>query len=173
MTEHLPGTYPNGTAGTSPAGTSHAVGMSIEEAAQHLGCSINTVRRAIKAGRLTAHRERRPQGYAYRVFLPTEDVPSGTFRHVPTETPAQQLPTQVPTEVPAQWLAPIAHELAAARQQIADQAERIGHLTAELEAARVQLAQVQAPASVVVAPECTVAPAVQAPPRPWWAFWWR
>lgn len=48
---------------------SESEGISVEEAARVLGVSINTIRRRIKQGKLSAEQVARPQGYCYRVHL--------------------------------------------------------------------------------------------------------
>jgi excisionase family DNA binding protein len=53
-----------------PSHAVHADGsVSVQEAAQVLGCSEKTIRRRIKAGTLTAHRLPTSQGYEWRVQL--------------------------------------------------------------------------------------------------------
>ena len=61
-----------------PSHVVHADGsLSVQEAAELLGCSEKTIRRRIKAGSLTAHRLPTSQGYEWRVHLDgaTDQVP--------------------------------------------------------------------------------------------------
>jgi predicted ArsR family transcriptional regulator len=51
--------------------------LPIQDAAQHLGVSIATVRRRIKMGTLEAELQPGKRGPEYRVRLPTEGIPEG------------------------------------------------------------------------------------------------
>jgi hypothetical protein len=129
--------------------------VSVDEAAAALGVAPNTIRRWLKTGALRGERRERPQGALWRVYLP-EQVPAAGERHVPdgtsTEPPASAHGTSLaapPTqelaraEALAQYaaalLAPVVAQVERLQQENRDQAERIGHLTAELEQARAQL----------------------------------
>jgi excisionase family DNA binding protein len=163
-------TYQVPTQSTAAVGTSPAVGMSVEAAARALGVSINTVRRRVKTGELRSERVRRPQGYAIRVYLPTQVPAAGTCQEVPAHedvpngaaAPAHQVPTDVQraealAAYGATLLAPVLADLERLQRENRDQAEQIGRLTAELEAAR-------AAGSVSRDTDS---------PRPWWRFWRR
>jgi excisionase family DNA binding protein len=155
--------------------------VSVDEAAAALNVSPNTIRRWLKAGALRGERVERPQGVMWRVYLPSAAPPPAGERHVPDGTcqPEMGPPVAPPTapaslevaratalaEYGAALLAPVIAELELVRQENRGQAERLGHLTAELEAARAQLAEREAP----------VPAADAAPSRPWWTWfpWWR
>jgi len=130
--------------------------VSVPEAAAILGVSLATVRRMIRAGRLQAERVERPQGIAYVVLLPPDGGHrSGTDQQVGTSARANQsssdpaaeaLVSLVRTTI-AGVLGPLVAQLDAhrlmvehAQGQITWQAEMIGRLTAERDAARAELA---------------------------------
>jgi hypothetical protein len=49
--------------------------VSIQEAAERLGVSADTVRRRVKRGELQGEREKTPQGFVWRVELPAAETP--------------------------------------------------------------------------------------------------
>jgi excisionase family DNA binding protein len=161
--------------GTSP-GTSHvpappaegpppARAVSVGEAAAALGVSANTIRRWIKTGELRADRVVRPQGEAWRVYLPrhvpagtSREVPPGTSQHVPPAPPigtSLASPDVQRAEALAAYgaalLAPVLATVERLEAVNRDQAETIGQLRAQLAAAELL------PSSNS--------------PRPWWRFW--
>jgi excisionase family DNA binding protein len=182
----------------SPPGTSHGTsqpgplpGLSVPDAAAALGVSTNTVRRWIKDGSLVAERVARPQGYALRVYLPTQVPPVSTSpgtsfgmshdeREVPPTGTSQQVPTVAPTDLQraealaaygATLLAPVVAELAAVRQQAVERAEEVGRLREQLQVAAARIAALEAPA-----PRDEPVPTDGGSPHPWWsrlAAWWR
>jgi excisionase family DNA binding protein len=145
-------------------------GLSIHEAAVMLGVSPNTVRRWCSNGRLRSERVKRPQGEMIRVFVdrntgqvPT-DVPDGEVPgNVPIEVPpphqeqasddrarAEAMVSLIRTTI-GTVLGPMVAQLDAHRQmvehaqgQIVWQAEMIGRLTAERDAARAELEALKA-----------------------------
>jgi excisionase family DNA binding protein len=152
-----------------PVGTSSAVGLTIEEAAHVYGVSVNTMRRWVKRGRVRSERIQRPQGYTVRVFCDGQVPAVGTTHEVPPQNGHSEVPPldtypQVPAI--AQLLEPLARELGAARAQIAEQAETIGTL-------RAQLAALQQPAleAGVAFPHSALASDLSS--RPWYQRWWR
>src|SRR5215207_3557322 len=65
--------------GTVPAPSQHGASYTLHDAAELLGCSLNTLRRKIKAGEIHAERVSRPQGHTWHVFLPLHGA--GTVQH--------------------------------------------------------------------------------------------
>jgi excisionase family DNA binding protein len=137
--------------------------FSVPEAAARLGVSVATVRRMIRSGRLQAETVRRPQGIAYVVLLSPEQTAhrqhSRSDQHVGTTTRANESSDQGPAEAMVTLirttivsvLGPVVAQLDAARQmvdhaqgQIVWQAEMIGRLTAERDAARAELEALKA-----------------------------
>ena len=154
---------------------------SVPEAAAMLGVSVATIRRMIRDGRLQAETVRRPQGIAYVVLLPPDHTAhrdrSRSDQHVGTATrsnesdsgPAEAMVSLIRTTI-ATVLSPMIAQLDAHRQmvehaqgQIVWQAEMIGRLTAERDAARAELAALKASAT----PAATDEPAAEpGPPTP-------
>jgi excisionase family DNA binding protein len=134
--------------------------VSVPEAAAILGVSVATVRRMIRAGRLHAERVERPQGIAYVVLLPPDagqrsarDQQLGASARANRSGPdpaAEALISLVRTAI-AGVLGPLVAQLDAhrlmvehAQGQITWQAELIGRLTAERDAALAELAALKA-----------------------------
>jgi excisionase family DNA binding protein len=133
--------------------------VSVSEVAAALGVSVATIRRMIRAGRLQAERVERPQGVAYVVLLTPEQAQRSHSAHqVGTASrsneadsgPAEAMISLIRTTITG-VLGPVAAQLNAAMQmvehaqgQITWQAEMIGRLTAERDAARAELAAVKA-----------------------------
>jgi excisionase family DNA binding protein len=137
--------------------------VSVPQAAAVLGVSVATVRRMIRAGRLQAETVRRPQGIAYAVLLPTDhharDERSGSDHQLGNTArskesdpgqAAEAMVSLIRTTI-ATVLGPLAAQLDAhrlmvehAQGQITWQAELIGRLTAERDAARAELAALKA-----------------------------
>jgi excisionase family DNA binding protein len=181
-----------------PVGTSRP-GLSIHEAAVMLGVSPNTVRRWCASGRLRSERVQRPQGETIRVYV--DDAATEVPKQVPPDEVPGDVPIEVPPtprpQVPAEQartdamaalisasiapvLAPLVAELAANRQtverqanQLVNQAETIGRLSAENDALRAAQTPVAAPTAAQT-PDPTLGPP-QPAPAPWWhplARWW-
>lgn len=125
-----------------------AAWVSMRDAAEAMGCSVDTVRRRIKRGDLPARKETTPQGWRWLVQVPQ------TATQKALESPESAV-------IPASDPAPMIAEIAALRADIA--------------ALRAELARVQAelPARVVAA-----LPAEAEPPsqrkgwRAWLAWLW-
>lgn len=141
--------------------------VSIPDAARILRLSESSIRRLIKAGRLEAERVQRPQGYAWlvKVPAPSTDPPEQPPRQVgasgATYPPEEPAPSTVAAQADAisglvaatvgSLLGPLVSELAASRQQnerqaeqLVTQAESIGRLTAERDAAQASYASILA-----------------------------
>jgi hypothetical protein len=147
------------------------------EAVQILGLSATTIRRKIASGELEAERITRPQGEAWLIRvagdlpLATADPPGAHHEPPGTlqESPGASHHAPPSTDVLTVVVVPLLAEVAASRQTIErlgetirDQAETIGRQSAELEAARVQIQALTAPAAVE-SPDPTR--------EPWWRAW--
>ncbi len=123
--------------------------MTVREAARAWGVSVNTIRRWIASGELVAERVERPQGSQWRVYAP-RDVPPGTSHEHAPATPrdvpgrADGVSSLAPPDVQraealaaygATLLTPVLATVERLEAQTRDQAETIGRLRAELEAA--------------------------------------
>jgi excisionase family DNA binding protein len=151
--------------------------VTVKQAAERLGCSVQTVRRLIRSGRLRADLVARPQGSAWRVMLPVDqDVP---VDHVVQTGTSLERPGAWHVPDIAAMLAPLVGELAEARQTIQRLADANGRLQTENEQIRAQLA-FQAPREEPPAVELSITtpladdlPDVTQPPhRPWWRYPW-
>lgn len=96
--------------------------VTIREAAEILGVSVDTVRRRLRGGMLEGERVETPQGYVWYV-----EIPDGVS------------PEQVPTQPPMQ--ANVAEILAMLRQQLAVKDEQIGTQSQMMEAMRQEHAR--------------------------------
>jgi len=172
---------------------------SLQEAAVLLGVSLNTLRRKIEAGQVTAERISRPQGHVWRVHLnsvqhrstgPEQHAEQNATQHA--EQHAGSTLPQHPAEIQraeamaaysTALLAPLVSELATTRVTLVEQAETIGRLTAELEALKASrthvasnlTAQAPDPPSEPSEPPSAPVPAPLPPgpngSRPWWRRW--
>jgi len=148
----------------------------VAEAAELRGVSVVTIRRMIKRGELEAQKVIRPQGSAYLVTLPEDGTGNGGDAP-PTEQPAQNMSrtqgtpadqmmvlieTTITTAVETA-ITPLVAELAVSRQTIQAQAEAIGRVTAERDAAQT------AHESILAA---QAEPASSEAPVPWWRARW-
>jgi len=120
---------------------------SLQEAAVLLGVSLNTLRRKIEAGQVTAERISRPQGHVWRVHLNGVQHRSTASEQHAEQHAGSTLPQHLAeiqrAEAMAAYstalLAPLVSELATTLVKMVEQAETIGRLTAELEALRVSV----------------------------------
>jgi len=156
----------------------------VADAARILGVSESTVRRLVRTGRLEAERVERPQGHAWLVKVPSPvtDQPS-TDHHLGATTPTNQSGPGAMAAWVSSVLDPLVLELRMSRETIAGQAERLGYVTAERDAARAELAAVrasQAPQDANPGPEVP-APTTGMPRCRWWpaceswrrgCWWW-
>jgi excisionase family DNA binding protein len=175
-------------------------GLSIDEAAATLGVNPSTVRRRIREGKLHAQKVWRPQGYALRVLLDDEQLAGSSYVHLGADgceqvgtADAEQLGPASSDRLPAPpdraeamasynaaLLAPLVAELSRTRGQLVEQAEEIGHLRAQLEDARAQLAlsaptnapQSHEDARETASPGGAVQESTPAPSGPWWRRLW-
>ncbi len=125
--------------------------VTIPEAARRLGISRQAVRRRLKAGELTGRQVPRPQGHIWLIALPegagtSRQVSTGadTYRHVPTGA-AQEVPASPQMAMQTARAHEMAEYTAALLEplhaRLAEQAEELGRVKAELEQARAQLAE--------------------------------
>jgi excisionase family DNA binding protein len=137
--------------GTLPAGSQEApAAFSLQDAAALLGCSLNTLRRKIKAGEIHAERIERPQGHVWQVYLSTLQPPNQQEGQHPPSTLQQpagsvQHPPDTQDSAAAVELVRLVEKL---QQQNLELAGRVGYLQAELSQAREQLA-LMAPATTL------------------------
>jgi excisionase family DNA binding protein len=114
--------------------------VSVAEAARHLGVSVATVRRRIRAGELEAETVLRPQGSAFVVRLPLEasagaddaydrDQEAGFTTR--TQASSEQAMVSLIQATIGTVLGPLVGELAASRQANERQADRIAELERE------------------------------------------
>jgi excisionase family DNA binding protein len=118
-------------------------GVTVAEAASILGVSTATVRRMVKRGQLEGQRVIRPQGSAFLVMLPgdasgvTEDA--ATTRHGAGVTPRDNAS---PGAQLAAWsetfMLPLVAALERSQATVREQAETIGTLRSERDAARAE-----------------------------------
>lgn len=107
-----------------------SVWVSLSEAAQILGVSVDTVKRRIVAGQFQARREQRPQGFRWVVELPAENAPHDEAGVVPIDEarPAADSPEDsAPVGVQDQALA-----IAVLRREIVRLEETVSLLSDEL-----------------------------------------
>jgi hypothetical protein len=151
------------------------------EAVRILGLSATTIRRKIDAGELEAERVPRPQGVAWLVKVPNDlppptTEPPGAHRHLPgtpQEPPATPRDPPLGTDLLTVVVAPLLAEVAASRQAIErqvetirDQAERLGYVTAERDAALAELVTLKASHSPAASNLTVPAPDPAPPGRP-------
>jgi hypothetical protein len=136
--------------------------LSLQEAAGELHVSLNTLRRRVKDGEITARKIDRKQGYRYEVLVPgttwiSEEVPDGdpgTSRVPPEQLEALRDALQIVDRLTRENL-----ELAG----------RVGFLQAQLPGVQERIALLEAPPL----PPIVENAAASGPPRPWWRFWIR
>lgn len=125
---------------SSPSYRESYQAATVADAAHILGVSESTIRRLVRTGKLEAERIERPQGHAWLVKVPVAATdPSGTSQHLGATTPANQPGADGLTAWTASVLEPLVLELRLSRETIAGQAERLGYVTAERDAARAEL----------------------------------
>lgn len=177
-----------------PSHAVHADGsVSVQEAAQILGCSEKTIRRRIKAGTLTAHRLPTSQGYEWRVQLDggTDQSLSSAAAQVDSQndhipSAAAQLDSQQnePESAASAPLNSASNEALLKALAFAERlqrenmelAGRVGFLQAKLQTAEDQILALT-PGPVEAAPdeEPVVAPPIEESLSPWQkiASWFR
>jgi excisionase family DNA binding protein len=168
----------------------------VPEAARVLGVSVQTVRRMIRRGQIEGRRVHRPQGSAFIVTLPlerpgTNDAPTtdqvlraGARANGPTPAPAGELMAAWSETFLGPIMARMAEQetsLRALERENGRLAERLGQVTAELEALRASQSP-GAPNLMPESPESSLEPEPQPDPfrtplpptpnaGPWWRRW--
>lgn len=105
--------------------------LSMKQAAERLGVSVDTIRRRLKKGELVGEKEPTPQGYEWRIVLPIEEEPQ--------EAPGEP-ETSRGDAIEAELLRERIDELKAERDAWREQAQRSAEAEREL---RVLLRQAQ------------------------------
>jgi excisionase family DNA binding protein len=156
----------------------------VREAAEIMGVSSETIRRMIRDGRLRGQKVHRPQGTAFLVEMSdvtveatpdaARDVTAG--RHNVTDG-ASLSPALLAAEAWARGVVePLTRTIVEQQHQLVTQAETIGTLRAERDAARAELAAAHTPESPPEAPTATVAAEPASKPLrlffPLWDRWW-
>jgi hypothetical protein len=117
-----------------------AAGYSLQDAAAVLGVSVNTLRKRIRTGQVSAERIERPQGYVWQVYIDGLQPPGQPADHPASqEAPSRlQQPPQVmmQAEAMAAYTRSLLEPMVALVEQqqtvIAEQAETIGALRAQV-----------------------------------------
>jgi hypothetical protein len=123
-----------------------AAGYSLQDAAAVLGVSVNTLRKRIRSGQVSAERIQRPQGYVWQVHLDGLQPPDPPVGDPPIqEAPSRlQQPPQALMQAEAMaaytrsLLEPLVAHVAELEGTVREQAETIGTLRAELVAERAK-----------------------------------
>lgn len=105
--------------------------LSMKQAAERLGVSVDTIRRRLKKGELVGEKEPTPQGYEWRIVLPIEEEPQ--------EAPGEPETSQGDA-IERELLRERIDELKAERDAWREQAQRSGDAEREL---RILLRQAQ------------------------------
>jgi excisionase family DNA binding protein len=144
-------------------------GISVQEAAEHLGLNEKTVRRRIHLGQISAIKVPRPQGFEWRVYL--DGIPQPTLEAAPhsihlnttpeaLNTQADSSPVQVDMQMDTQMGSPRVHmdssptqmdsnELLRLVEKLHDEnsqlAGQVGFLQAKLQDAQHQIKLLEGP----------------------------
>mgnify|MGYP000538825339 CR=1 FL=1 len=121
--------------------------VSISEAAERLGVSVDTIRRRLKSGELTGEKVKSPQGFAWRVDLPVDAAPASDTPAM-SSAPAADAVELVQLRERVSGLERLAEELKSERDAWREQAARDGDAAQQL---RVLLQQAQALAQALPA----------------------
>jgi hypothetical protein len=111
----------------------------LQDAAAALGVSINTLRKRIRSGHVSAERVQRPQGYVWQVYLDTLQSPEPPGNDPPIQEAPSRLQQPASALIQAEAMAAYTRSLleplvTLVEQQgatIREQAETIGTLLAE------------------------------------------
>ena len=149
----------------------------VADAARILGVSESTVRRLVRTGKLEAVRVERPQGHAWLVNVPAPARHQpGTSHHLGAVAPPHQSPPDALAAWRASVLEPLVTELRLSRETLAGQAERLGYVTAERDAARAELDALKASHSPGAGQEAASIEEMATAPSagsPWIGVLWR
>jgi hypothetical protein len=140
--------------------------LPLAEAAQELGCSIETLRRHVKRGKVRAERMATPQGFAWSVCVGTL---SGGDQLVNATSQAQ-------AHAEVGELGRLVRELQA---QVVERAElaamwqvRAEVLMTELNRAQETIKALEAPKAEIASPGNESAETAKEQSPPWWRRWW-
>ena len=133
--------------------------VSLQEAAQRLGVSIDTVRRRAKAKELPSRQTPMPQGFRWEVFL------AGTYADAGSENGEHRSHVG---ERPTRSLEAALALIDKLTQQNVQLAGQVGFLQGKLEDAQARLLLLEAPKI-----EPGNGTAGETAKRPWWKFWER
>lgn len=134
--------------------------VSLAEAAQRLGVSVDTIKRRLRRGELQGRQKPRPQGYTWLIEMP--DCPAEGFNSPASshaETPAASM---VDLEAATVEIVNMRAMLAMVQEQIAAQ-------QAELEARRREVQELH----VLLQQAQKALPAPKEERRSWWQWLWR
>jgi pyruvate/2-oxoglutarate dehydrogenase complex dihydrolipoamide acyltransferase (E2) component len=162
--------------------------LPIAAAAHRLGCSIDTVRRRVKAQELPRRQVPMQGGYRWEVFVPLAEGAPGQHRQErpspsppePTQPtqPMQALPTPPEPVVPTQptqdlqALVALVRDLTDRNVQLAGQ---VGFWQARAQLAEERVKLLEAPREPSAEAPTETAESTVSVPRPWWErwLWWR
>jgi hypothetical protein len=144
--------------------------VTIAEAADAFGVSIDTVRRRIKRGEVAHRQTRTPAGFRYEVRLdgvprPNADVGSRVGGVSTQDAPALEAGHL------AQLVRDFQQEALRQTQAAALWQARAEFLAGQLEQAQTDLLALKAPEPVPTQDAEVAATLTQEPRRPWWRFW--
>jgi excisionase family DNA binding protein len=153
-------------------------GLSIKQAAEHLGISEKTVRNWIKEGKLTAHKVQTPHNHQWRIFLddavPSPTVVPSASHMVPSGKQVISNASQVvpSAEVEATRLMLINENLQSDLEQknvqLGFALGQLAMLSAELTKAREEIERLKAPKQIYVEHEPAPEPAAEPERVSWW-----
>jgi len=153
----------------------------VTEASRILGLSATTIRRKIDAGELEAERVTRPQGTAFLVKVPGDEPPR-TDQALQMPQDESGSPRDAPADAVslAAIVVPLVAQFDALRQtverqsaQLISQAETIGRVTAERDAARAELDALRAQNATLTASTATQNQEPTTGPATIWQRLWR
>jgi hypothetical protein len=104
--------------------------LPLGDAARHMGLSVDTVRRRIKDGTLTAHKVATRHGPAWRVELAAGQL---AIRPADEHEPSREVASRALLDL-----------LTTANERLTTLAEQVGYLRARLEAAEAEIAGLRA-----------------------------
>ena len=132
--------------------TTQTRSLNVTAAAQHLGVSVETVRRRLRNGVLAGTRTATPTGHVWSVTLPVDAVP------------ATATPTAIPIPATSTTPALPVDAVAMLDARIADLRDEVASLRAMLDGRAVEVASLHRIIDAMVTANQTAA-------RPWWKVW--
>jgi hypothetical protein len=148
--------------------------LPLPEAATQLGLSVQTLRRRIKAKRISARQLTTPHGPAWQVCLPTGAQPLNSLDYPEVETlstvdsqPTTQVDDPLQADYPSTTVELI-HWLRELQEENRNLAGQLGYAQAQFQAVHEQIALLEAPKE-----EATSVTVTEVQGAPWWRFWRR